>query len=216
MILAAGRGERLRPLTDTIPKPLLAVGAHALIEHHLLALKTAGILEVVINLSYLGEKIRAHLGDGSRYGLQLNYSDEGTVALETGGGIRHALATLGPQPFLVINGDICTDFDYAKLKDRLRPNDLAHLVLVDNPDHHPHGDFARVNGRALNAGLQLETFSGIGVYRVELFAGLPTGKYPLAPILRDAMRHSRVSAEHFRGTWIDVGTPERLALAREL
>lgn len=214
MILAAGRGERLRPLTDHTPKPLLQVGPLALIEHHLLALKNAGFEQVVINVSHLGDQIQARLGDGSSYGVSITWSVESEGALETGGGIRQALSLLGDSPFVVINGDILSDFPLATLKDRPRPQDLAHLVLIDNPEHHPNGDFACVNRRALNAGMELLTFSGIGVYRPELFATLPTGKFPLAPILREAIRHSKVSAEHFRGSWIDVGTPERLAQAR--
>jgi len=208
MILAAGRGERMRPLTDRTPKPLLPVAGKPLIEYHLEALAAAGVEEVVINLSWLGEQIPPALGQGERWGLRIRYSHEGPVALETAGGIRRALDLLGDGPFLVINGDVWTDYPLARLSE---PEGLAHLVLVDNPPHHEQGDFV-LDGGAVRAGDGVKlTFSGIGVYRPQLFAGLPDGPAKLAPILREAMARGAVSGEHYRGRWIDVGTPARLA-----
>lgn len=216
MILAAGRGERMRPLTDHTPKPLLPVAGRALIDYHLEALARAGLREVVINHAHLGEQIEAALGNGSRHGLRISYSPEPEGALETGGGILQALPKLAPEPFLVINGDIWTDYDYARLPQRL--DGLAHLVLVDNPPQHPDGDFhLHPDGSVQEAGGRRLTFSGIGVYRPELFAGGEPGRFPLAPLLRRAIAAGRVSGEHFTGRWVDVGTPERLrALDREL
>jgi MurNAc alpha-1-phosphate uridylyltransferase len=212
MILAAGRGERMRPLTLDRPKPLLEVGGRALIEHHLAGLAAAGFAEVVINLSWLGTQIRDHLGDGSRLGLAIRYSDEGPEPLETGGGIRRALPMLGPGPFLVVNGDIWTDYPYARLRDRLAAADRAHLVLVPNPAHYSQGDFVLRDGRMIEEdGAERVTFSGIGVYRAELFAGHDDGRFRLAPLLRGAARAGAVSAELYAGEWQDIGTPERLA-----
>lgn len=207
MILAAGRGERMRPLTDTCPKPLLRAGGTPLIEHQLHRLATAGYRDIVINLAYRGHMIRAALGDGAQLGLHLHYSDEGDRALETGGGIRHALPLLGKDPFLVVNGDIWCDHPL------LPPDigdDLAHLVMVDNPSQHPSGDFHLHNGRIDDADGPRLTFSGIGYYRPELFAETPDGPFPLAPLLRTAMVAKRIGGEHHHGTWFDVGTPERL------
>lgn len=207
MILAAGRGERMRPLTDQTPKPLLPVGGRPLIEHHLQRLAAAGYRDVVINLAWLGAQIRDTLGDGHRFGLRIRYSEETRGALDTAGGIRHALPMLGDLPFLVLNGDIWCDHP-------LTPHDpgaaLAHLVLVDNPEQHPRGDFALHGGRVEDADRARLTFSGIGYYRPELFAGLTDGPQPLAPLLRRAMAQGLVSGEHHRGSWIDVGTPQRL------
>jgi len=208
MILAAGRGERMRPLTDHTPKPLLRVGGRTLIDYHLKALGAAGIRDVVINHAHLGAQIEATLGDGERYGLQIRYSPE-AIPLETGGGIRNALRLLGAQPFLVINGDIWTDYPYSRLP--AEPAGLAHLVLVDNPSHHPAGDFALQAGRVRADGEPPLTFAGIAVYRAALFADHPPGRFPLAPLLRAAMADGQVSGEHYRGRWMDVGTPERLA-----
>lgn len=202
----------MRPLTDSTPKPLLELGGKALIEHHLLALRQAGIREIVVNLAWLGGRLRTHLADGAAFGVRIRYSDEGRHALETGGGIHNALDLLGPGPFLVVNGDIWTDFPFGSL--RLAEHDLAHLVLVPNPDHNPGGDFALRAGRILAQGEQRLTFSGIGVYREELFAGLEPGAFPLAPLLRDAARQGRVSGERYDGVWSDVGTPERLEQLR--
>ncbi len=208
MIMAAGRGERLRPLTDEIPKPLLKVGEHTLIEHTLLRLRDAGFVDVVINHAHLGKKIIDFLGDGSRYGITITYSAEPDGALETGGGIRQALELLDHEPFLVINGDIWTDFPLQTLPTNL--NGLAHLVMVNNPSHHLEGDFYLENDVInLNRGKKF-TFSGIGVYSPTLFSSLQHGKYPLAPILRDAIAKNLVSGEHFSGKWTDVGTLERL------
>ena len=212
MILAAGRGERMRPLTLARPKPLLDVGGQALIEHHLQALAGAGYATVVINLSWLGEQISATLGDGSRFGIDIRYSEEGPEPLETGGGIFRALPQLGPGPFLVLNGDVWTDYPYAQLRDRLHAGDLAHLVLVPNPPHNTKGDFVLRAGR-MREGEESErfTFSGIGIYHPDLFEGCRDGIFKLAPLLRTAARAGRVSAELYGGDWLDIGTPERLA-----
>ena len=210
MILAAGRGERMRPLTLTRPKPLLEVGGRALIEHHLASLAAAGFTSIVINLSWLGAEIRAHLGDGSAFGVTIDYSEEGPEPLETGGGILRALPKLGPGPFLVVNGDIWTDYPYSGLRGRLGASDLAHLVLVPNPDHHRDGDFLLADGRVVEDAGERLTFSGIGVYSGELFAGRADGAFRLAPLLRGATREGRVSAGRYEGAWFDIGTPERL------
>ena len=208
MILAAGRGERMRPLTDHTPKPLLEAGGRPLIGHHLAALARAGVREAVVNHAHLGAQIEQALGDGAAYGLRIRYSPE-EVALETGGGIFRALPLLGPDPFIVVNGDVWTDFDPARL--RLADADLAHLVLVDNPAHHPAGDFVLAGDRVREDGGPRLTFSGVGVYRPALFDGCAPGRFPLAPLLRAAIAVGRVSGEHHRGRWVDVGTPERLA-----
>lgn len=207
MILAAGRGERMRPLTDHTPKPLLQVGGKPLIEYHLEALARSGIRDLVINHAHLGRQLEAALGSGERWGLRIRYSPE-DPALETGGGIFRALPLLGPGPFVVVNGDVWTDFDYRSLT--LDPGTLAHLVLVDNPEHHLHGDFALVGGRVRAEGEPLLTFSGIGVYRAELFQGCRPGAFALAPVLRQAMGQGLVRGEYYGGGWTDVGTPERL------
>jgi len=208
MVMAAGRGERMRPLTDSVPKPLLKVGDKTLIEHILLRLKRAGFDEVVINYAHLGEQLVKFLGDGGLYGLKIQYSPEPEGALETGGGIRHAIELLDHKPFLVINGDIWTDYPLHNLPTQL--SGLAHLVLVDNPSHNNKGDFF-LDGAKVNQdhGKKL-TFSGSGVYSPEMFSQLQPGKYPLAPILRDAIANNHVSGEYYAGKWIDVGTPERL------
>jgi MurNAc alpha-1-phosphate uridylyltransferase len=211
MVLAAGRGERMRPLTLERPKPLLEVGGLPLIVHHLHALAMAGFRDVVVNLSWLGAQIRSALGDGSRFNVRLAYSDEGPEPLETGGGIFRALPLLGPAPFLVLNGDVWTDYPYAKLRESLRPADLAHLVLVPNPAHNPNGDFVLRTGRIVEEPGDRLTFSGVGVYRPELFEGCADGIFKLAPRLRRAARSGRVSGEVHDGEWLDIGTPERLA-----
>jgi N-acetyl-alpha-D-muramate 1-phosphate uridylyltransferase len=208
MILAAGRGERLRPLTDASPKPLLTVRGKPLIEWHLEALARAGVREVVINLSWLGAQIRAALGDGSRFGLSIAYSDEGAIALETGGGIFQALPLLGTAPFLLVNGDIFTAVDFAHLT--LARGALAHLVLVPNPDHHPTGDFVLHDGAVTETGAPRHTYSGIGVYDPELFAGCVPGRFPLLPLLRRAIAAGRLRGEFYAGNWTDVGTVGRL------
>ena len=209
MILAAGRGERMRPLTDVTPKPLLRVGGQCLIEYHLQALQRAGIREAVINLGHLGEQIQTLLGDGQRYGLSISYSHEGDHILDTGGGIHHALPMMGEEPFLVINGDIFTDFPFESLRGRVVA--LAHVVLVANPVQHPQGDFSLVGEQVHAEGEPRFTFSGIGVYRPELFAGRAAGMFPLAPLLRRAMAAGQVSGEFYAGMWCDVGTPARLS-----
>jgi MurNAc alpha-1-phosphate uridylyltransferase len=216
MILAAGRGERMRPLTLAKPKPLLEAGGAPLIVHHLRALQAAGFEDVVVNLSWLGDQIRAFLGDGSRHGVRLHYSDEGAEPLETGGGIFRALPLLGAGPFLVLNGDVWTDVDWSRLRDRLAPRDLAHLVLVPNPAHNEKGDFVLDGGRIVETSGERFTFSGVGVYRAELFDGCRDGIFKLAPLLRAAARDGRVSGELHPGAWLDIGTPERLAHLDEL
>jgi len=210
MILAAGRGERMRPLTDEIPKPLLPVGGRPLIVWQIERLARAGIHDLVINHAHLGQLLEAALGDGARWGVRIRYSPEGEGrALETGGGIFRALPLLGESPFLVVNGDIWSDIDLTGLE--LADGDLAHLVMVDNPPHHPRGDFHLAQGRLHDEGEPRLTFSGVGVYRAELFADCRPGAFPLAPLLRAAMRAGRVSGRHHTGQWVDVGTPERLA-----
>jgi MurNAc alpha-1-phosphate uridylyltransferase len=213
MILAAGRGERMRPLTDTRPKPLLEAGGKALIAWHLHNLARAGFGEIIINHAHLGQTIETTLGDGSAFGLSIRYSPE-PEALETAGGIAKALPLLGDR-FVVINGDIWCDYDFSALHAILRNGDMAHLVLVDNPPQHPKGDFALAGGRIKAQGDALLTFSGIGVYQASLFSAVrPGDKARLAPILRRAMDDGLVSGEHFRGRWRDIGTPERLAALR--
>ncbi|MDD5297002.1 MAG: nucleotidyltransferase family protein [Rhodocyclaceae bacterium] len=211
MILAAGRGERMRPLTDHTPKPLLPAGGKPLIVWHIERLAAAGFRELVINHAHLGWRIEAALGDGSRWKVAIAWSDEGT-ALETAGGIAHALPLLGDQPFAVVNGDVYCDYDFSRLKARSLGDDLAYLVLVPNPEHHPKGDFALEDGRVRHEGEPRFTFSGIGLYRPELFAGLdPDAPAKLAPLLRAAMAAGKVGGEVFTGRWLDVGTPQRLA-----
>ena len=210
MILAAGRGVRMRPLTDTRPKSLLAAGGKPLIVWQLGKLARAGFTEAVINHAHLGHMIEAALGDGTRFGLSIRYSAE-SEALETAGGIALALPLLGTEPFLVINADIYSDYDFSALAGLDLQDKLAHLVLVDNPPQHPRGDFALEDGRVRETGRRLLTFSGIGVYAPRLFGGIPPGaKVALAPILRKAMAAERVSGEHYRGRWHDIGTAERL------
>ncbi|MEJ2576362.1 MAG: nucleotidyltransferase family protein [Gammaproteobacteria bacterium] len=210
MILAAGRGERMRPLTDRLPKPLLEVGGKALIVWHIERLAAAGLRRIVINHAHLGHLIEQTLGDGGRWGVSIRYSAEGEGrALETGGGIFHALPLLGDGPFLVVNGDIWTDVDPGALA--LAGEDLAELLLVDNPPHHPEGDFRLIGDRVAAEGRPRLTFAGVGVYRPGLFAGCRPGAFPLAPLLRAAMAAGRVGGQHHLGGWVDVGTPARLA-----
>jgi MurNAc alpha-1-phosphate uridylyltransferase len=208
MILAAGRGERMRPLTDTVPKPLLRVHGKPLIERHVERLARAGIARLVINLAWLGSMIRDHLGDGSRYGVTIEYSLESPQALEPAGGIFRALPALRPGPFLVVNGDVFTEYDFDGL--RLADGRDAHLVLVPNPAQHPGGDFGLCGGLALASARQQYTFAGIAAYRPEFFAGCVDGAFPLKPLLLRAMAAQRCSAELYTGRWDDVGTPERL------
>lgn len=211
MLLAAGRGERMRPLTDVTPKPLLEAGGKPLVARLIERLAAAGFRELVINHAHLGDRIEAALGDGARFGVRIAYSPEPT-ALETAGGIAQALALLGAAPFAAINADLHTDYPFERLRSALPAGAHAHLVLVDNPPHHPLGDFALVDGRVANAGTPMLTFSGIGVYDPALFAGIARGaRAQLAPLLRRAADAGRVTGERFRGGWLDVGTPERLA-----
>jgi MurNAc alpha-1-phosphate uridylyltransferase len=228
MILAAGRGERMRPLTDRTPKPLLEVGGKPLIVWHIENLVRAGINDIVINHAHLGAQIEAALGDGSRFGARIQYSSEGK-ALETAGGIAYAMHLLGDEPFAVINSDIFCDYDFSHLMKQvavLQANgDSAHLVLVDNPPQHPKGDFGLVNDRVtepapliLDPRSSILTFSGIGIYQPRLFAGILRGSIaPLAPLLRAQIALGKASGEHHQGLWVDVGTPQRLAeLDRQL
>jgi MurNAc alpha-1-phosphate uridylyltransferase len=234
LILAAGRGERMRPLTETTPKPLLSVGGKRLVEWHLEALARAGVHHVVINVAHLAALFEPALGDGSRYGVAIRYSREGDEPLETGGGLLHALPLLGDAPFLAVNGDTWCDLDFATLPSE--PRGVAHLVLVDNPPHHPRGDFELHDDGTVSAdpvptashvgatrGSRKLTFAGIGVYRADLFeqwrdvVGDTPGarelppRFALAPLLRAAMSRGLVSGEHHRGAWHDIGTPHRLA-----
>lgn len=208
MILAAGRGERMRPLTDTRPKPLLLVRGKPLIERHVERLAGSGIDRLVINLAWLGSMIRDYLGDGSRYGVSIRYSEESPQALETAGGIFRALPMLQPSPFLVVNGDIFTDYPFEQLA--LEEGRDAHLVLVPNPPQHPRGDFGLEEGLAVPEAGQKYVFSGIAAYDSRFFAGCTDGTFPLKPLLLRAMAAQRCSAELYRGVWQDVGTPQRL------
>lgn len=197
----------MRPLTDHTPKPLLKAGGRALIEHTIDGLVAGGITEIIVNTAHLGEQVEQSLGDGARYGASIRYSME-SEALETGGGIFRALPLLGDEPFLVVNGDIATDFDFGSLHEReIR---LAHLVLVGNPEHHPQGDFGLKNGLALDGGSPRHTFCGIGVYSPRLFDGCEGGRFALAPLLRKAMATEQVGAELYAGFWMDIGTIDRL------
>jgi MurNAc alpha-1-phosphate uridylyltransferase len=205
MILAAGRGERMRPLTDTVPKPLLEVQGKPLIVHHLEALSRAGFIGIVINLSWLGNQIRDFLGNGSDFNLAIEYSDE-PEALETAGGILEALPLLGER-FITINADIFTDYDFARLQ---QLDSMAHLVLVENPQHNPGGDFSLTDSMLGNDASPRYTFSGIAQYRSDFFEGLAPGKQALAPLLRVAATQQQVTGELFRGSWTDIGTLERL------
>lgn len=213
MILAAGRGERLRPLTDATPKPLLEVGGRPLIAHHLENLAAAGFREVVINTGHLGAQLPAALGDGERWGVNIRYSEEPPEALETGGGVFHALPMLGDAPFAVISGDIWCDYPLGQL--RAVKCEVAHLVLVPNPDHHPDGDFAFRHGRLRTAGEPRFTFSGIAVYHPRLFEGCSAGRWRITGLLQEAADTRLVTGEVHRGAWFDSGTPERLEALRD-
>ncbi len=210
MILAAGRGERLRPLSDELPKALVEVRGQSLIERHLHSIRAAGVDTVVINLGWLGDKLVERLGSGARYGLRIIYSPEDEGRLETGGGIRRALPVLGDAPFLVINGDIYTDMQLPRAP--LGPDTLGHLVLVPRPGHRERGDFDLVSGRVENAEEPTLTFSGIAIYRPAFFDGCAPGRFSLAPMLRQAADAGQLTGSEYRGVWHDVGTPERLAL----
>jgi MurNAc alpha-1-phosphate uridylyltransferase len=211
MILAAGRGERMRPLTDRTPKPLLPVAGKPLIVWHIERLARAGLRDIVINHAHLGDQIEALLDDGSAWGVSIRYSAEPQGALETAGGIAQALPLLGDEPFVVVNGDIWCDRDFDRTPTALAGNDLACLVLVPNPPQHPGGDFSLHDKRISDAGETRLTFSGIGIYHPQLFAALERGKPAmLAPLLRAAMAQGRVGGELHTGRWFDIGTPERL------
>ncbi len=210
MLLAAGRGTRMGALTAHCPKPLLRAGGKHLIEHNIEKLAAAGMSRIIINTAYLGEQLPRALGDGQRYGVEIQYSHEHGQGLETAGGIIHALPLLGEQPFIVVNADIWTDYDFRQL--HLRPGCTAHLLLVNNPAHNPAGDFG-IDQRGLLSlsALPRLTFSGIGIYHPDFFAGLADGFLPLREPLRAAMQQAQVSAAHYLGQWHDIGTPERLA-----
>ncbi|MHC8329302.1 N-acetylmuramate alpha-1-phosphate uridylyltransferase MurU [Pseudomonas sp. LB1P83] len=210
MILAAGKGERMRPLTLTTPKPLVRAGGVPLIEYHLKALAIAGFTEIVINHAWLGQQIESYLGDGSQYGVRIQYSPEGEP-LETGGGIFRALPLLGDEAFLLVNGDIWTDYDFSVLHQPIAG--LAHLVLAANPAHHPTGDFTLVDGQVRDGQPDTDTltYSGIAVLHPQLFDGCSAGAFKLAPLLRKAMDDGQVTGERLKGHWVDVGTHERLA-----
>jgi len=212
MILAAGRGERMRPLTDERPKPLVPLLGRPLIERPLRALAAQGIRDCVINLGYRGAQIREAIGDGAGYGLRVRYSEEGDPPLETGGGIFQALPLLGEAPFLVVNADVYIDLDWAAwLAQPLAEHDQACLVLVDNPEHHPGGDFALRGDRVVDApGPACLTYSGLSILRPSLFTGCVPGRFPLAPLLRAAMARGAVAGWYNRGLWSDIGTPQRL------
>lgn len=219
MILAAGRGQRLRPLTDTVPKPLVEVGGELLIVRHLRRLAAAGVREVVVNLGWLGKQVRTTLGDGADYGVSILYSEEGWPALETGGALLHALPLLGNAPFVLLNADVWTDYPFAELVERARTlasADMAHLVLVPNPPHHPQGDFGLANGRVVADGPRL-TFSGLSVQHPRLLAGTTQqGAFPILPLWRRALARGQLAGERFTGRWFDIGSLERLAQANAL
>ena len=210
MILAAGLGTRMRPLTDTTPKPLLKVGGIPLIVWHIERLSHDGFKDIVINVAHLGYKIIEELGDGSQWGVRLHYSDEQEEGcLESAGGIIKALPLLGDETFLVVNGDIFTDYEFLEHR-KLADGVLAHLILIPNPDHNPEGDFALQNNKVVDN--KQYTFSGIGYYSPKLFEGIPYGKSSTIPLLRAAMKEGRVTGELYEGEWLDIGTPERLEL----
>jgi MurNAc alpha-1-phosphate uridylyltransferase len=212
MVLAAGRGERMRPLTDRCPKPLLEVAGAPLVVHAIRRLAAAGINDLVVNHAWMGDRIEAALGDGTALGVRIAYSAEPPGALETGGGIYRALALLGDAPFAIVNGDVWCDYDLARLPHE--PDGDAHLVMVDNPPWHPGGDFALAGDRVRADGAPRLTYAGIGVCRPALFDDRHPPRFPLAPLLRAAMTRDRVSGEHHRGEWCDVGTVERLEALR--
>jgi len=209
MILAAGRGERMRPLTDEKPKPLLPANGIPLIDYHLAALARGGIGDIIINLAWRGSQIRDWVGDGSKYGINVSYSDEGSEALETGGGVYRALSWLGEAPFWLVNGDIFCSYDYVERG--LADQSLGHLVMVPNPGHNPGGDFSLAAGRVIRPAEHTLTYAGVAVLHPDLFAGASGGKFPLAPLLDQAIERNVLSGELFTGRWLDVGTPQRLA-----
>ncbi|MBI2800767.1 MAG: nucleotidyltransferase family protein [Gammaproteobacteria bacterium] len=212
LILAAGRGERLRPLTDLLPKPLIAIGDATLLDRHLRELQRAGVRRCVINVAHLGHLIEARIGSGAQFGMTVAYSREPPGALETGGGIKHALSLLERAPFIVVNGDVLTDFEFSALPGQVED---AHLVLVPNPPDHQGGDFALVGTRVDNASIARFTFAGIAVYHPRFFEkSPPVQRFPLTPLLRAAAAEDRVTGQVHRGLWMDIGTPERLTDAK--
>lgn len=208
MILAAGRGARLRPLTDIMPKPLVPVDGKPLIEHHVEALASAGFQHIVINQGHLGDMLPAALGNGDRWGVNIHWSDEQPEALETGGGIHQALPLLGRAPFLVVNGDIWTDYPFARL--RAVKCDYAHLVMVPNPRHNPEGDFALHNAVIHEEGPEKLTFGGIAVYNPRILANCEAGRFSMVPLMLRAMNEHLVTGETYKGTWSDIGSRQRL------
>ena len=218
IILSAGRGERMQPLTNSTPKPLLEVDSKSLIEHTIEALVNAGIINIVINYAHLGEQFPSKLGDGSRYNATIEYSNEQDGRLETAGGIVKALPLLGEDPFLVVNGDIWTDYPFRELeKAKLNSKILCHLVLVNNPEHNPKGDFSLASGLLSQAEQKKLTYSGIGIFHPSLFTNLKLEPKPLKPILLTAIAAQQVSGEVYSGQWFDIGTVERLnALSNHL
>ena len=208
MILAAGCGERMRPLTDELPKPLLKIDAKPILQYHLEALAQAGIKQIVINHSWMGGLIEEYFGNGNEYGVEVAYSPEGESRLETGGGIKNALPLLGDDPFIVVNADVWTDYNFMQLPNA--PEGLAHIVLVENPAHHPQGDFCLQAGLVMDNACERLTYSGIGVFSPELFSNCKETVFPLAPLLRAAIARQQIRGEHYTGAWMDIGTPERL------
>ena len=208
MILAAGKGERMRPLTHDLPKPLLEAGGKPLLQYHLENLARAGVSRVIINHARLGNLIETKFGNGQAFGLEIVYSPEGETPLETGGGIKRALPLLAPGPFIVVNADIWTDYAFQQLPGS--PVGLAHLVLVSNPDHHPHGDFCLLDDKLTEHSGDRWTYSGIGVFKPELLYDCPETIFPLGPVLRNAISQGQITGEFHPGLWLDVGTPERL------
>jgi len=217
MILAAGRGERMRPLTDKMPKSMLEVSGKPLIQYHVENLVQAGIVDIVINHALFGEQIEAHLNDGKSLGASITYSAEGDHPLETAGGIVRALPQLGDKPFVTVNADIWTDFPFQDLRHELddQSKKQAHIILVDNPEHNSKGDFALHEGKIVNQGEPMLTFSGISVFKPEFFKDCTSGSVPLAPILRQASSQGQVTGSHYQGRWQDIGTPERLSALRQ-
>jgi N-acetyl-alpha-D-muramate 1-phosphate uridylyltransferase len=209
MILAAGRGERMRPLTDVAPKPLLPAGGKPLIQYHIEALAAAGVRDIVINLAWKGDMIRDTLGDGGRFGVDIAYTDEGDSALETGGGIFGALPLLGSAPFIVVSGDIWTDYRFGTLATALSSRDLAHFVLVPNPSYHSKGDFGLDQGRVLDRGERF-TYANIGMFSPAFFEGCRPGRFALAPLMFARAQEGRTSGELYSGRWFNVGTPAQL------
>jgi N-acetyl-alpha-D-muramate 1-phosphate uridylyltransferase len=209
MVLAAGRGERMRPLTDSTPKPLLLAGGKPLIGHVLEGLARAGILQIVINLSWLGERIRSTLGQGAGYGVEISYTEEGPIPLETGGGIVNALPLLGADPFIVVSGDIWTDFDFRSLQ--LPAGADGQVVLVANPPHHPRGDFALEGDRVIARDSERLTYANIGLFRREMFGACAPGRFPLVQVLERSIVAGRLRGRSHRGEWLNIGTPEQLA-----